>query len=36
LTALAAKTDKDVSGAKDPNRVKAMSEAIKALAKATS
>jgi hypothetical protein len=35
LTALASKTDKDVSGAKDPERVKAMSAAIKALAKAS-
>jgi hypothetical protein len=35
LDALAKQVDKDVSGAKDPERVKAMSAAIKALAKAT-
>jgi hypothetical protein len=36
LNAAAAQADKDVAGAKDPERVKAMSAAIKALAKATS
>ena len=35
LNALAKQVDKDVSGAKDPERVKAMSAAIKDLAKAT-
>lgn len=35
LNALAKNVDKDVKGAKDPERVKAMSAAIKALAKAT-
>ena len=35
LNAVAKQVDKDVSGAKDPERVKAMSAAIKALAKAT-
>ena len=35
LNALAKQVDKDVAGAKDPERVKAMSAAIKALAKAT-
>ena len=35
LNALAKQVDKDVSGAKDAERVKTMSEAIKALAKAT-
>jgi hypothetical protein len=34
LNALAGQVDKDVAGAKDPERVKAMSAAIKALAKA--
>jgi hypothetical protein len=34
LTALAAAVDRDVAGAKDPARVKAMSAAIKALARA--
>ena len=34
LNALAKQVDKDVAGAKDPERVKAMSTAIKALAKA--
>jgi hypothetical protein len=36
LEALAKQVDKDVSGAKDPERVKAMSAAIKDLAKASS
>ena len=35
LNALAARVDRDVAGAKDPQRVRAMSEAIRALAKAT-
>jgi len=35
LNALATQVDKDVSGAKDPERVKMMSAAIKDLAKAT-
>jgi hypothetical protein len=35
LSALAKSVDRDVKGAKDPERVKAMSEAIKKLAKAT-
>ena len=35
LNTLAKQVDKDVSGAKDPERVKAMSAAIKDLAKAT-
>ncbi|HYC51254.1 MAG TPA: hypothetical protein VEB19_09130 [Gemmatimonadaceae bacterium] len=35
LNALANQVDKDISGARDPQRVKAMSDAIKALAKAT-
>jgi hypothetical protein len=35
LEALAKQVDKDVKGAQDPERVKAMSAAIKALAKAT-
>jgi len=35
LNTLAKQVDKDVSGAKDPERVKAMSDAIKKLAKAT-
>jgi hypothetical protein len=35
LDALAEQVDEDVAGAKDPERVKAMSEAIKALATAT-
>jgi hypothetical protein len=35
LNALAKQVDRDVSGAKDPERVKAMSAAIKDLAKAT-
>ncbi|HJU72510.1 MAG TPA: hypothetical protein VJ717_02105 [Gemmatimonadaceae bacterium] len=35
LNALAKNVDRDVKGAKDPERVKAMSAAIKALAKAT-
>jgi hypothetical protein len=35
LNALAKQVDKDVSGAKDPERVKMMSAAIKDLAKAT-
>ena len=35
LNAVAKQVDRDVAGAKDPDRVKAMSEAIKALAKAT-
>ena len=35
LSALARQVDRDVAGAKDPERVKAMSAAIKALAKAT-
>ncbi|MFN8574854.1 MAG: hypothetical protein U0132_22570 [Gemmatimonadaceae bacterium] len=35
LNALAKQVDKDVSGAKDADRVKAMSDAIKALAKAS-
>lgn len=35
LNALAGQVDKDVAAAKDPERVKAMSAAIKALAKAT-
>ena len=35
LNALAKEVDKDVAGAKDPERVKTMSAAIKALAKAT-
>ena len=35
LSALAKQVDKDVGGAKDPERVKTMSDAIKALAKAT-
>ena len=35
LNALAVQVDKDVAGARDPERVKAMSEAIKSLAKAT-
>jgi len=35
LNILAKQVDKDVSGAKDPERVKAMSDAIKKLAKAT-
>ncbi len=35
LTTLAKQVDKDVEGAKDPERVKAMSAAIKALVKAT-
>ena len=36
LSALAAQVDRDVKGAKDPERVKAMSAAIRSLAKATS
>ena len=35
LNALAKQVDKDVKGAKDPDRVKMMSDAIKSLAKAT-
>ena len=35
LNALASQVDKDVAGARDPERVKAMSAAIKALARAT-
>ena len=35
LNALAKQVDNDVDGAKDPERVKSMSEAIKALAKST-
>ena len=35
LTTLASQVDKDIAGSKDPERVKALSDAIKALAKAT-
>jgi len=35
LNALAKQVDRDVKGAKDPDRVKMMSDAIKSLAKAT-
>jgi hypothetical protein len=35
LNALARQVDRDVSGAQDPERVKAMSEAIKKLARAS-
>ena len=35
LNALANQVDKDVASARDPERVKAMSEAIKSLARAT-